>query len=563
MTAPFGMASLCGGVIVCLAAGILRAEEPTVELLTSRYVRTNVRIAVPEKDSKDKAVRVFLDGVDVDYVEPLTFLASEKVKFVVGSYNPLTMAVRLEAAESEDPSYAALTKFIAAFYQTFAPAGKDTEAAHAMTAEARAELAAADPLCKDAKVAYRGLTEFDQAMRTEIRSAEVKGWVEGAVGRQGMREQAVAINESGERLSDNVTNARAAFEELEKLKAKLEESLAAERGGSSTNDLEQARENLAIAVAAERVAKTEAKKGAENAEARRKLIDAVSTTTTAHARAQLELQEVEREVAEFQELTDCQRQTLALLTVFSRTRPVEQIDRLARMAESATDLAASLKSTADQDFAWYPTPDDTNSNTDANQKSKSYIIDSKSPKADKVVTVTMAATRTSLEIQNGVLEVKSVPKSDSKVVFRMRERSMFASEIGAGLVVAAVRTPAYSPVKNDAGQTVVAKTDIEKRDFKGALMLNTVCRCWGKSPLYPMFQFGIAADKDAPAIFGGVGFRFVRPKGLGLSAGGVLAWVKDLDKLSIGSTVESQAVIDADLKSQPTVKPYFALHYSF
>jgi hypothetical protein len=557
---------LCASLASGLAPGRALAGDATVELLTAPYVRSAVRI-VPDKD----APLVALDGTDVDYAEPLTFLATGRVKFVVANYNPLTVQASIDAVESEDPSYAALEKFVTAFYKTFDPASGSAKVfATAQRLREQAGGQVVDTTCPESARAEADIIAFDLALRPgEIPPSTVKSWVDGALGREGAQAQATDLATIGRTLADSAKAARPPLDRLIELRELLPEEAAQREAGisqlkarmsSADEEVVAARRSLAAARFAARARRAEAEPS-----------DAKTAVAAGRAAAQeVALRKVEagaqaarKAVASAQQEAECVRGVLPLVAVFFRTEPEEQLDRLKRLAQSASELSASLTKTAANDELWYPPAYGPFGDAVANARSKDFVLDSKSVKPGKVVTVTVSAKRTSFVIDDGVLTRTPVPKSDSKTVFRLRERSLFAPELGAGLVVASVKTPTYGAVANDAGETVVAKVKVKERDFKGALVLNAVCRCWNDSFLYPMLQFGLAADESAPAIFVGGGFRFIRPKGFGLSAGVVLAWVKDLDGLRIGEAVGSQALIDADLKAQPTAKPYFALHYSF
>lgn len=539
--------------VVCLTAVAARAEDPTVELLTAPYVRSYVRI-VPDKD----APRVALDGIDFAYAEPLTFLASGRVKFVIGNYNPLTMEVKVDAVESDDPSHAALDKFVSAFLKTFKPTSTEMAASAELEDRARAvKEAEVQTVCSKLSDALDLLVKFDLTIRGVVGADAdgVKLAAEAAIGREGMRKQAKTFGDMGQNASDAAESAKSILRQLEALRDGIPKSSGSADYDKAATALEEAEKAVRTAEAAY-LAKSRDEDGPEvrkeREEARKKWRSAQDALANAR-----------KEVATLAVPKECAREALGLLAIFFRTQPAEQVDRISRFAKAAKDLAVSLGKTADNSELWYPPAYGPFGDASANASSKDFVVDSKGPKPASIVTVTVNAKRTVLSVSDGNIQQVFVPKSESKTVYRIRNYSTFAPELGVGLVLASVKTPTYGVVKDASGATVVAKTKIQDREFKGALMLNAVCRCWGNSFLYPMLQFGIAPDNDAPAIFSGLGFRFTRPKGLGIAAGGVLAWVKDLDKLRIGGPVASQAEIDADLKAQPTVKAYFTVQYSF
>jgi hypothetical protein len=548
--------ALCVGLFAASAADKARAEDPTVELLTAPYVRSYVRIA-PDPKTPDVA----LDGKDVDYTESMTFVATNKVKFVIADYNPLTMDVKFDAGESDDPSHAALQKFVAAFFKTFAPESAGAQA----DAHTHAETLKDAKGCPEASEAATLLIDFDAALRPgEVPTDTIKRWAEAAKGREGMRTQAKEFASLGKKFSALAGTAQEKLDSLKALRAKLESMPGDTAVKALAGKVETAQGDVNKATTLYVATTREAPKAQTADATAKKVLEARASAIKKLESAEAGLRAAEQELAAARAATGCPREVLGLLALFLRTQPDEQVARLARLGKSATELATSLTSTADSDKAWYPPSFGPDGDAAANAVSTSYVLNSKGPKVDKIETVTVTATRTTLAVgDDGTIAEVAVPKSDSKTVFRIRRRALFVPELGAGLVLAAVHTPTYGAVKDEKGVTVVAKTKVQARDFKGALMLNAVCRCWNDSFFYPMLQFGLAADKDAPALFAGFGFRFIRPKGFGFSAGAVLAWVKDLDTLRIGAPVEAQAVIDANLKAQPTVKPYFSLHYTF
>ena len=118
-------------------------------------------------------------------------------------------------------------------------------------------------------------------------------------------------------------------------------------------------------------------------------------------------------------------------------------------------------------------------------------------------------------------------------------------------------------VTNAAGETVVARKPGEDVSFAAAMLLNAVIAPRAESFALPMFQLGVSVAPDGPGILAGAGLRLTRPKRIALSAGVILAWVKDLQTLKVDLPVSGTTAIDADLAYEPTLKPYFALQYKF
>jgi hypothetical protein len=225
--------------------------------------------------------------------------------------------------------------------------------------------------------------------------------------------------------------------------------------------------------------------------------------------------------------------------------PAHQLAQLRALADALKDLQTALE----------PYADDDNWDGDA------YVIRVTTAAPEKIKTVEVKAVKVTYAYTDDTLRVETA--KPSSVQFRVRRASSLVPEVAAGLVVAAVRTPVYGTTRQADGTQVVSLSTRKTVSYSGAVLLNGVCRCGMDSFAYPMIQIGVAAGGDAPAILTGLGLRFTRPKRLALSVGGILAWVKDLDKLRVGGPVSGTAEIEADLKAQPTVKGYFALQYTF
>ena len=181
--------------------------------------------------------------------------------------------------------------------------------------------------------------------------------------------------------------------------------------------------------------------------------------------------------------------------------------------------------------------------------------------------LTLTVKVTPLTVEGGTEPgVEGISVTKGKVVsasFVGRASTVFTFEGAAGVVYSSVVRPSYGTAVKD-GKTVVADAGSQTVSYAAAVLGNFVCRCWGTSPIYPMLQIGISADKNSPAILIGGGVR-ITPVALSISFGVVaLSWMRDLDKLSVGSEVTGTAAIESDLAyKRAPVKPYFAIQYSF
>ena len=177
----------------------------------------------------------------------------------------------------------------------------------------------------------------------------------------------------------------------------------------------------------------------------------------------------------------------------------------------------------------------------------------------KIATITIDAT-------GGVLSTKS--ENVAGVNFSVRKFARLTPELGAGAVIGTVKQPTYATgTDKDTGKTVVAGPTTSAVSVNPVVMVNFVCRCetgW----LTPMIQIGAAASKTTPAILTGMGIRLfgVGTKGnVAIGGGAMYAWVKDLQKLKVGSVITGQNDINADVgfRSTPRIGAYMSLQYNF
>jgi hypothetical protein len=179
---------------------------------------------------------------------------------------------------------------------------------------------------------------------------------------------------------------------------------------------------------------------------------------------------------------------------------------------------------------------------------------------DEVVVQTVTARAMDIDVKNGVL-TKTIG-APVAITVRLRGHRRFVPEKATGLIHTRLQKAVYKAV-GEAGSRVVEKGENEPVDVGAAATYNFVCRCLGDSPVHPVLQLGVSTGADIPLFLVGGGLRLGGKRALSISAGGVAAWLKDLDELSIGSPVASDLDIQADLKRKFTMKAYFGLQYKF
>jgi hypothetical protein len=193
-----------------------------------------------------------------------------------------------------------------------------------------------------------------------------------------------------------------------------------------------------------------------------------------------------------------------------------------------------------------------------------FTISVKRPDIGKQATVKITVASLSLALGKTSVAVTEVPKQQVTRSVVLREYSLFPREVGVAVVHSDLRYPTYGTAVVD-GKTVVAKADNSANAVTGAVMLNLICRCMGRSsPVFPGLQIGIGTAKDAPSLLGGFVLRFISPSAFSIMGGWQITWAKDLDKLKVGDPVSGTAAIDSDLKLRRLPSAwYIGAQYSF
>jgi len=193
----------------------------------------------------------------------------------------------------------------------------------------------------------------------------------------------------------------------------------------------------------------------------------------------------------------------------------------------------------------------------------SFVFYRTSANAKEIKTITVKVVPLSTRVVSGVLVRSSDTDKASSVAFNLRQHSAVVIEVVPGFVVTKVTAPQYDTGLDANGKTVIVRGRDKAVSYAGALLLNGIFGTDRRSLLYPMVQVGVSISPDGPGVLAGVGGRFAGARSLAFSAGGILAWVKDLQTLQPGSPVASRNDIRADLGYAHTARWYFALQYNF
>lgn len=188
------------------------------------------------------------------------------------------------------------------------------------------------------------------------------------------------------------------------------------------------------------------------------------------------------------------------------------------------------------------------------------VVESIRTSTEDVLEKKVAITEFEWTAVGGALTRKA--KELPPVTLRARAARWLVPEASAAIAHTRLTKPVYSAVTED-GKTRVKRGKDEGVDVKAAALLNFVCRCFTDTELFPMLQIGTTEIDAAPAVLFGGGLRLFGKTPLAISAGGVAAWIRDLNNLKPDQEIKSDLEIAADLKRRLQIKAYFAVQYRF
>lgn len=178
------------------------------------------------------------------------------------------------------------------------------------------------------------------------------------------------------------------------------------------------------------------------------------------------------------------------------------------------------------------------------------------------------------EIKNGLYhknksdEIEgSASKSYKKSSIKIRTFNWIVPEASIGTAYIFMKYNEYSVAADSSGQHIVGNPVSKNLNSLNVTAMLNLTLYIPESKVNPFWQVGAAYSSGMPSIFSGFGLRLNsnRMNRLALSFGGALTWRKELNKLSVGDQVESQSVLDDDLKLQLAwpPKPYVGIQYNF
>ena len=135
-------------------------------------------------------------------------------------------------------------------------------------------------------------------------------------------------------------------------------------------------------------------------------------------------------------------------------------------------------------------------------------------------------------------------------------------EFSTGIFYTNVAYPKYG-TQGDNGKMTVVKAGEDRIYYVAAAHLNLILNASGG--INPLWQIGFGTGKDYPSLLSGFGIRLSQPQRMVIAGGCMWSWVKELDKLTVGGQVASQADLESDLKYQLRAKPslYLGVQYNF
>ncbi len=168
--------------------------------------------------------------------------------------------------------------------------------------------------------------------------------------------------------------------------------------------------------------------------------------------------------------------------------------------------------------------------------------------AGKVKDVVLIVKSRSVDTTGGRFAFKET-RADT-VEFRVRRYQRTIAEMAPG--VAYLAKVAYPRFGTDTagGKTVVASGGEDTQRLSTLTMLNVIFSRSLSDGLYSGLQLGVGVGRNYPLLMGGGLVRFVGARNLSLSFGAAFPWYQELTKLKLGSPVSGTAQIEADLRFQ-------------
>jgi hypothetical protein len=507
------------GVLLTVLGGgsTVRAQDSTSDLIRGARVDNLVRIQRASDATREQTKAEFQFSARDKHLESLqpnmTMTSKGEVRFAYIDFNPLAVTVVGSETSAPDPNFVQLSEFVDALLKV---PGKIEGGQSGRFGDCKAMVGLNDDLKK--------LTAAMNASDGLAKSFnEWKAAIAKAPGPTSIKSQQQLMRDNAENLATNARNADAILKKFEELSSVTSDRPTTQPPNAKTTTSNAKKELPPQQPAATGAANT-AKKD-NNVKDSVANSDAVAPSDCSDAEA-----------------------VARSLMLSARSNPAyqERISKLNQLAAALKDLADSLDRYTGNDW-----------------EGSSFVFFTSRPSAELKKTITIKATPLTFRFESATMTRAQIDAKAVSTSFFLRQYQAIVPELAAGLVVANVKAPQFGTGTDAAGKTIVVRQKDKDVSFAGALLLNWVAAEPSTASLQPLFQTGVSLSADGPGILAGFGVRIGRPKRVALAAGAILAWVKDLDKLTVGGPVSGTAELKDDLHYSPTVKAYFVLQYQF
>ncbi len=154
---------------------------------------------------------------------------------------------------------------------------------------------------------------------------------------------------------------------------------------------------------------------------------------------------------------------------------------------------------------------------------------------------------------------KTIKIDSSKTyIINVRKKTTFIPVLSSGVLYTNLSFPQYGTATNDAGETIVTRTEDEENEITIATYLNLYFNNNSKTPAF--LQFGIGPSKEKPLFFLGGGAELA--PNFTLSGGMVFTWFPELNDLKVGDLVTGTTMIEDDISFDFNIRPKFYLGIS-
>ena len=181
-----------------------------------------------------------------------------------------------------------------------------------------------------------------------------------------------------------------------------------------------------------------------------------------------------------------------------------------------------------------------------------------------IYTVTIKENGYKLSDNKEIVSIES--KELMKRTVRIRKFQRFVFEVSVGTAFTFLEYNSYGTTTDSTGQQFVAsptKNTVQNLNITTMINFNYYIP---NSTIHPLYQIGVGINSGIPSVLFGIGLRSnIGKKGITISGGLAMTWIKELDKLKVGDKISGTDDIDKDYKysSAPKFSPYVGLQYNF